>query len=240
MKKIIIDFVKNAGFELADKLQFSAVPKGNTGDLAMSFFELTKELKKSPVQIAQEVADILEKADFMEKTEMAGPYLNLFFSTEKFFEQVFCTNTGSNVLKGKKIVVEYSGPNTNKPLHLGHMRNHALGLSLVKMFKRAGADVTPVNIINDRGVHICKSMLAYQNFGEGKTPESVNKKSDHFVGDYYIKFDEESKKDSKLMEDVQKMLIKWEDGDEEVLALWKLMNGWALRWSSKNLCTAGA
>jgi len=228
MNQLILDYLKIQNFEGFNKLQFAPVPKGQTGDLAINFFQLTKELKKNPVQIAQEVEHLLKSSDLIESTEIVGPYLNCTFKSEIFFEKVFATPLDSKILLNKNIVLEYSGPNTNKPLHLGHMRNHALGLSLSRILKQAGATVHPVNIINDRGVHICKSMLAYQKFGKGKTPESEGKKPDHFVGDYYVKFEQESKKDDALNQEVQAMLLKWESGDKEVRKLWEKMNKWTI------------
>ncbi|MDH3325077.1 MAG: arginine--tRNA ligase, partial [Candidatus Peregrinibacteria bacterium] len=138
-----------------------------------------------------------------------------------------------NLLKGHNTVIEYSGPNTNKPLHLGHMRNHALGISVCKLLEKAGAKVTPVNIINDRGVHICKSMLAYKHFGNGETPEQTGEKSDLFVGRYYVKFETESKKNPKLNEEIQEMLVAWENNDPETRELWKKMNNWTLSGHKK-------
>lgn len=214
--------------DLANQVQYSPVPKEKAGDLALSFFTLTKELKKAPPVIAQEIADILKDCDLVTKTEVAGPYLNVFFSTESFFSSVLNSPTTIETHLGKSIVVEFSGPNTNKPLHLGHVRNHALGLSTSNLLEAVGANVHRVNIINDRGVHICKSMLAYKHFGEGKTPESEGKKSDHFVGDYYVKYDIESKKNPELGTEVQQMLVDWENSDPEVIALWKKMNDWTL------------
>jgi arginyl-tRNA synthetase len=125
-------------------------------------------------------------------------------------------------------MVEFSSPNTNKPLHLGHLRNDALGYSLSKILEANGAQVKRVNIINDRGIHICKSMLAYQLLGKGKTPESERIKPDHFVGNYYVLYDKKSKEDSSMEQKAREMLKAWEEGDREVTGLWKQMNGWAI------------
>ncbi len=229
MQKQVQQFLeKNWNKDSAQKIQFSAVPKGQSGDLAMQFFALTKKLKKSPVEIAQEVEKILENFELVEKTEIAGPYLNLYFSNEAFFSAVTNVSLRSKLLKNQEIVIEFSGPNTNKPLHLGHMRNHALGLSVSNLLEAAGAKVHRVNIINDRGVHICKSILAYQQFGNGETPEDTGEKSDALVGRYYVKFDQESKNNEELNTEVQTMLQKWEAGDIEVRETWKKMNDWTL------------
>ena len=216
--------------EFCSKIEFSPVPRGQSGDLAMKFFQLTKSEGQSPVQIAERVAEALSNYDIVEKAEIAGPYLNLYFAPEQFFEKVLQSPLQGDVSKGQNIIVEFSGPNTNKPLHLGHMRNHALGISVSKLLEAVEANVHQVNIINDRGVHICKSMLAYQKWGESA---ELNKKSDHFVGDWYVKFNEESKKDESLIQEANNMLIKWEQGDKEIMALWKKMSQWALEGHRK-------
>lgn len=215
--------------DMASLVQYSPVPKEKAGDLALSFFTLTKELQKSPPVIAQEIAEALSACPLVSKTEMVGPYLNVFFASEAFFQSVLNSPTQTQSHKGKSIVLEFSGPNTNKPLHLGHVRNHALGISTSNLLEAVGANVHRVNIINDRGVHICKSMLAYKHFGEGKTPDSEGKKSDHFVGDFYVKYDIESKKNPELASEVQQMLVDWENGDFDTRSLWKKMNDWTLK-----------
>ena len=131
-------------------------------------------------------------------------------------------------MEGKRVTIEFSCPNTNKPLHLGHMRNDSLGESVAALLKANGATVRKVNLINNRGVHICNSMLAYQKFGNGETPQSSNIKGDHLVGKYYVKFAQWAKEDPSAEEQAQQMLVKWEQGDEKTIALWKLMNGWTL------------
>ncbi len=229
MNQLILDYLaQNWSDENTDKIILAPVPKGNNGDLALNVFQLTKILKKAPPQILEAIQKVLENCDLLVKTEIAGPYLNLFFKDEVFFTQVLKTPLKSKKLSNKNIVLEFSGPNTNKPLHLGHVRNHALGIAVANILETAGAAVHRVNIINDRGVHICKSMLAYQKFGNGQTPESVNKKSDHFVGDYYVKFDQEAKKEASLNTEVQKMLVDWEQNDPDIRALWEKMNKWTL------------
>ena len=144
---------------------------------------------------------------------------------------------------GNKVMVEYSSPNTNKPLHLGHVRNNLLGYSVAELLKANGHEVIKVNLVNDRGIHICKSMLAWQKFGNGETPESTGLKGDHLVGKYYVIFDkeykkeiealkaagqteEEAKKNAPLMKEAQEMLLAWEAGDKAVIDLWKKMNSW--------------
>jgi arginyl-tRNA synthetase len=227
MQQQVIDYLsKNWSADNASKIIFSPVPKGQTGDLAMQFFALTKPLQQSPIEIGHQVAEILENFDMLERTEQSGPYLNLFFSESAFYENVFATPLTTTLMQGQKVVLEYSSPNTNKPLHLGHMRNHALGISVGNLLEAVGAEVIRTAIINDRGIHICKSMLAYQRFGNGETPESTGEKSDEFVGRYYIKFEAESKKDENLIEDARTMLRLWEDGDLATRDLWIQMNQW--------------
>jgi arginyl-tRNA synthetase len=162
----------------------------------------------------------------------------------KLFNEIAQSATvGQAPANGQKVMVEYSSPNTNKPLHLGHMRNNFLGFSLAEILKAAGYDVVKANLVNDRGIHICKSMLAYQQFGQGETPESAGMKGDHLIGKYYVIFDkeykkeiealkgtgiseDEAKKEAPLMKGAQEMLQKWEQGDAEVRNLWQTMNGW--------------
>lgn len=209
-------------------------PRPDLGDMAFPLFPLAKLLRKGPPQIAAELATRI--GDLPEgRCQAAGPYLNVFFDRGYLAGHVLRTvlEAGdhygtTDVLSGQKVIVEFSCPNTNKPLHLGHLRNNTLGESLSRVLKAAGAEVCKVNLINDRGVHICKSMLAYKKFGNGATPESQGIKSDHFVGDYYVKFANWAKTDPAAEEGAQNMLRQWESGDPEVLDLWKTMNGWAV------------
>lgn len=234
MENKILDFLaQNFDKDFCDKLGFSPVPRGQAGDLAMNFFQLSKLEKKSPVELAEKIRGILADCNLLEKTEIVGPYLNLYFANEIFYQEVFAAPLESEILAKKNIVFEFSGPNTNKPLHLGHMRNHALGISMSNLLESCGAKVHRVNIINDRGVHICKSMLAYKLWGNGETPESREKKSDHFVGDWYVKFSQEVKNNPDLDKQAQEMLVKWEAGDKEIMELWKKMSDWALAGHAK-------
>ncbi len=228
MEEFVLQYLENKENKKFKNLKFSPVPRGQKGDLALHFFELAKSEKKTPLVLAQIFQKLFEGADFLEHTEISGPYLNLFFKPQILLPIALQVEDKIDNLKGKNIVLEFSGPNTNKPLHLGHMRNHAIGMAMANILEAAGAVVHRVNIINDRGVHICKSMLAYQRFGHGETPESTGEKSDFFVGRYYVLFEIESKKDESLKDEVQKMLVAWEKEDKEVRALWEKMNGWAL------------
>lgn len=233
-------------------------PKPELGDIAFPMFQYSKMARKAPAAIAAEIKDRIDKSGDAPSGEMilAGPYLNVRLDIAEIFGEAVASieaqgdRYGTNdSLGGKKIMLEFSCPNTNKPLHLGHMRNDSIGESVAEILKANGAEVMKVNLINNRGVHICKSMLAYQEFGHGETPESTGEKGDHFVGRYYVRFATwEKEVDARIAAleqegrieeaenlkadhpDVraQKMLKLWEDGDEDVRALWQTMNGWTL------------
>ncbi len=220
-----------------DDIVVEIPPRPELGDLAIPMFPFAKTLRTAPQGLSSAVASALASGtpSWLRKAEAAGPYLNIWVevsslareAVERVLEQG--KDYGKTAaLSGKRIMVEFSCPNTNKPLHLGHLRNDAIGESVARILAANGAEVRKVNLINDRGIHICKSMLAYQRFGEGKTPESAGKKSDHFVGDYYVKFDAWSKEDKKADELVRKMLVDWEEGVPEVRELWNLMNTWTI------------
>lgn len=213
-------------------------PDPGMGDLGFPMFMFAKKFRKGPPVIAREVAEILsgdvELAEYG-RVQSQGPYVNVFVSREKATESVLKNILLSpesygktNSLSGRKIMIEFSSPNTNKPLHLGHLRNDALGESVSRILKFLGAEVYKVCIINNRGVHICKSMLAYKKFGNNETPESLGVKSDRFVGDFYVKFAKWASEDPGAEEEAQEMLRKWEAGDPDTVALWKKMNNWAV------------
>lgn len=213
-------------------------PDPGMGDLGFPMFMFAKKFRKGPPVIAREVAEILsgdvELAEYG-RVQSQGPYVNVFVSREKATESVLKNILLSpesygktNSLSGRKIMIEFSSPNTNKPLHLGHLRNDALGESVSRILKFLGAEVYKVCIINNRGVHICKSMLAYKKFGNNETPESLGIKSDRFVGDFYVKFAKWASEDPGAEEEAQEMLRKWEAGDPDTVALWKKMNNWAV------------
>ena len=236
-------------------------PKAELGDVAFPLFAYAKLFHTSPVEIAKSVKAKLEERTDLPSGELllAGAYLNVKLDystlTSALFDKVEKeeNNYGKNEsLNGKKVMVEFSCPNTNKPLHLGHMRNDSLGESVSALLKANGAEVKKVNLINNRGVHICKSMWAYKMFGNGETPESTGIKGDHFVGSFYVRYAKYEKEmvekalleagevseaeKAKIAEEAkakansepQAMLKKWEDGDEEILSLWRLMNEWTL------------
>lgn len=215
-------------------------PKPELGDIGFPMFAFARQFRLSPVQIAAEIAqseqllkDENEQRDWPGNLKAVGPYLNVFL--ERTRAVTFLLSNAANpdwgssaVFSGRKVMIEFSCPNTNKPLHLGHLRNNVLGESLSRIMKAAGAEVKKVNLINDRGIHICKSMLAYLAYGEGRTPEDEGLKSDHFVGKYYVLFNKLKEEDPQAEQKAQEMLQKWEAGDPEVIALWKKMNDWAV------------
>ena len=217
-------------------------PSPEMGDIGFPLFSFAKILRKGPPQIAQMVcgklAGIAAKGTETPGTfEAAGPYVNVRLdravTAQAVLVQVLEGEGGfpfsrPGTLAGKKIMVEFSSPNTNKPLHLGHLRNDVLGESISRILAACSAEVRKVCIINDRGIHICKSMLAYREQGQGKTPESENIKSDHFVGDWYVCFNNMIKTDAEGLTRAQEMLRKWEAGDPETVTLWKQMNAWTI------------
>ncbi len=218
-------------------LAIQVPPKPELGDVAFPLFAYAKQFKMAPAKIAQTIKERIGNLSDRPSGEMllAGPYLNvrLDFSaiikglkSKVDLEKEHYGN--SNLYNNKKVMIEFSCPNTNKPLHLGHMRNDSLGESVSAILKANGADVKKVNLINNRGVHICKSMLAYKKFGNGETPESSNIKGDHLVGKYYVRFAQWEKEDPTAVDQAKEMLVKWEEGDAETIALWEKMNGWTL------------
>jgi len=234
MKEIIIKLLEKAGMQREIILQNLEVPKDSSlGDFAFPCFALAKSLKKNPVEIAKKLASEISSPE-IEKVEAKGPYLNFFINGDFLAKETIKeiekekNSYGSSSNSKKRIMVEYPSPNTNKPLHLGHLRNMAIGESVSRILEYCGNKVIRANLVNDRGVHICKSMLSYEKWGKGKTPKSENKKPDHFVGDYYVLFNKKSKENPNLEEEAQECLRKWEAGDKKTLALWKKMNGWAM------------
>ncbi len=200
-------------------------PKPEMGDLAFPLFPFAKTFRKNPAVIADDVKKYFEKNDKKSASSIitTGPYINIKIDlsdlTGKIIEDIlnkeeFYGHTSD--LDDKKVMVEFSCPNTNKPLHLGHLRNDSIGMSVARIMEANGADLRKVNLINDRGVHICKSMLAYKKFGENKTPEQTGIKSDHFVGDYYVKFNTWSKEYPEAESEARAMLKDWEDGNRKL------------------------
>lgn len=204
----------------------SIPPNPALGDFAFPCFKLGK----NPKEEAEKLQRKIELPKFISKVEVKSPYLNFFLKEEVVAEDILSTilKEKQNFGKGKQkknVVVEYCGPNTNKPLHLGHLRNMSIGNSICRILEFQGNKVHPVNIVNDRGIHICQSLLAYQKWGKGKKPD---KKGDHFVGDYYVLFAQKVKDDENLKKEAQELLLKWEHKDKEVIDLWKKMSKWVL------------
>lgn len=233
-----------------DSVEFQATKKDFEGDITVVIFALLRYVKGNPVEIGTKLGQYLkENVPEVKDFNVVKGFLNLVISDNFFlnsFNKIYTTaNYGfvSPNLGEKAVMVEYSSPNTNKPLHLGHIRNNLLGYSVAEIIKASGKKVYKTQIINDRGIHICKSMLAWQRFGHEETPKSTGLKGDKLVGNYYVAFDkaykkeiaqlisegkteEEAKKQAPILLEAQEMLLKWEAGDEEVVSLWKTMNNW--------------
>jgi arginyl-tRNA synthetase len=225
-KKHIEAVLRNKGIAVAG-LEVPA--NQDLGDFALPCFILAKEQKKSPIVISKEISESIVPDDFIEKVNSVGPYVNFFIRRNKLSEYVIgrieseCDDYGRMIRNDKTIMVEFSSPNTNKPLHLGHMRNNFLGDSISRIYDACGNRVIKTCLVNDRGVHICKSMLAYKNWGNNSEPD---KKSDHFVGDWYVRFAKEAQINPSLESDAQEMLVSYENNDPETISLWKKMNQW--------------
>ena len=201
---------------------------------AFPCFKLAKIEKKSPDLIAKDLENSIKKVEVLDNVKAIGPYLNLKVKSKYVLETIFDLKEDygrirDTIEKGekkkKRIVIEYPSPNTNKPLHFGHIRNVLLGKSLSNLLEYKGYEVFQVNLYNNRGIHICKSMIAYKKWGNNKEPD---KKSDHFVGDFYVKYSEMAEKDENLEKEAYNLLRLWEEGDKDTVALWKKMNKWAL------------
>jgi arginyl-tRNA synthetase len=232
-----------------ESVEFQATRKEFAGDITVVVFPMLRIVKGNPAVIGEQVGQyLLDHVDLVKGFNVVKGFLNIEIS-DKYYLDFFNsmkekTNFGFVEQKDDKaVMVEYSSPNTNKPLHLGHVRNVLLGYSVAEILKASGKKVYKTQIINDRGIHICKSMLAWQRFGDGETPESTGQKGDKLVGNYYVEFDkaykaeilellakgqteEEAKKNAPILLQAQEMLRQWEAGDEEVVALWKKMNQW--------------
>jgi arginyl-tRNA synthetase len=254
LSQILKPYIKKAVLALfdvsIDKVEFQTTRKEFEGDITMVIFPLLKVVKSNPVELGNKIGNYLvENVAEVSRFNVVSGFLNIVISDEyylNFFNQI--RNDAkfgfvAQIPEDKAMMVEYSSPNTNKPLHLGHVRNNLLGYSVAEIIKASGKKVYKTQIINDRGIHICKSMLAWQKFGKGETPESTGLKGDKLVGNYYVAFDkeykeqiaqlisegkteDEGKKQAPILLEAQEMLLKWEAGDAEVIALWKTMNQW--------------
>ena len=232
-----------------ESVEFQVTRKEFPGDITVVVFPMLRVVKGNPVVIGEQLGNyLLENEDLVKGFNVVKGFLNIEID-DAYYIQFFDSikdkvNYGyANETEQQAIMVEYSSPNTNKPLHLGHVRNVLLGYSVSEILKTSGKTVYKTQIINDRGIHICKSMLAWQRFGNGETPESTGLKGDKLVGNYYVEFDkaykaeisdliseglteEEAKKKAPILLEAQEMLRKWEAGDNEVVGLWEKMNGW--------------
>lgn len=242
--------------------EFQQTKKDFEGDVTLVVFPLVKILRGNPVDIGNKIGDYLvENCQIVSKFNVVGGFLNIVIAEDYYFQSF------AEILQSEKfgfqpsnckkaVMVEYASPNTNKPLHLGHVRNVLLGYSVAEILKAAGHKVYKTQIINDRGIHICKSMLAWQKFGNGETPSSSGLKGDHLVGKYYVAFDkaykeeinalmqqgkteEEAKKITPILLEAQEMLRKWEANDTNVVELWKTMNGWVYEGFNQTYANIG-
>lgn len=253
LKSKVSEILKNSisdiyGYQ-AENLEIQNTKKEFEGEYTLVVFPLIRELKKKPEIIGEEIGNDLKSKNLISDFNVVKGFLNMNFKTEFWLADLIKNADNKDFgytaenQNSKSIMVEYSSPNTNKPIHLGHIRNNLLGYSMAQIFKAAGHKVQKIQIVNDRGIHICKSMIAWQKFGNGETPESSGIKGDHLVGKYYVEFDkhyreqikeliaagqteDEAKKNAPLFLEAQEMLRKWEDGDKEVRSLWAMMNGW--------------
>ncbi len=239
------------GMEATEKMvQLQKTRSEFEGNLTLVVFPFVKAARKSPEQTAQEIGQYLvEHCSAVDKYNVVKGFLNLSVGQGAWLQLLQAIDQDNNF--GKKsatdasplVMIEYSSPNTNKPLHLGHVRNNLLGWSLAQIMEANGNRVVKTNIVNDRGIHICKSMLAWLKWGNGETPQSSGKKGDHLIGDYYVAFDkhyreevkqlvaqgmdeEKAKQEAPLIKEAHEMLVKWEQNDPEVRALWEKMNDW--------------
>ena len=263
LEEILIPNVQEAvkdlyGIEItAEQVQLQKTRAEFEGDITLVVFPFVKAARKAPAMVAQELGEKLV-GGLVEKFNAVQGFLNLSIAQSYWIEQLQAIAEDTEYGQLSRLspdspiasspnkplmMVEYSSPNTNKPLHLGHVRNNLLGYSIAKIQEANGWNVVKTNIVNDRGIHICKSMLAWQKFGNGETPENSGKKGDHLIGDYYVRFDieykaqikelmaqgmdeETAKKEAPLIKEAQAMLVKWEQNDPEVRALWQKMNEW--------------
>jgi arginyl-tRNA synthetase len=250
-----------AGSIAPEAVTINITKKEHEGDFTIVVFPLTKASKKSPEQTAEFLgAKLKEQSGIVAGYNVIKGFLNLSLTDTYWLSRLQSIagndSYGTFAANHRKVVLEYCGPNTNKPLHIGHVRNMLLGYSMSEILKAAGFDVTKVNIYNDRGIQICKSMVAYLRYGDGSTPQSTGIKGDHFVGDWYVTWNTKAKeelqtltglsgefdddqKHTTLFKEAQEMLLKWEAGDAEVVALWNKMNGWVYEGFKKTFDLLG-
>ena len=248
LSKNVIDAFDKLFNVVVENIEFQPTKKEFEGDITIVVFPYVKILKQTPKDIAEKLGSYLEEKDCVVKYNVVSGFLNLVISDDYYLD--FFKSIKSNEKHGfiapatnDAVMVEYSSPNTNKPLHLGHIRNNLLGYSVSEILKASGKKVYKTQIINDRGIHICKSMVSWLAYGNGETPESSGLKGDKLVGKYYVKYDQvyqkqvkdlikqgkvedDAKEQAPILLEAQDMLLKWEAGDKEVVRLWKKMNQW--------------
>ena len=252
------------GMEATEKMvQLQKTRSEFEGNLTLVVFPFVKAARKSPEQTAQEIGEYLQaNCAAVDKFNVVKGFLNICVGNGTWMELLKAIDadehfgTRQATAESPLVMIEYSSPNTNKPLHLGHVRNNLLGWSLAQIMEANGNKVVKTNIVNDRGIHICKSMLAWLKYGNGETPESSGKKGDHLIGDYYVAFDkhyreqikelvaqgmdeEKAKQEAPLIKEAHEMLVKWEQGDPEVRALWEKMNNWVYAGFDETYKTLG-
>jgi arginyl-tRNA synthetase len=248
-------------------IEVELCPPGMDGDVTVNGFRLAKSLRRSPQELATLVARFLESHPDVAAVRQVKAFVNVSLKPASLFRdtvgsaEALLGSVGLPQAERRRILVEYSAPNTNKPQHLGHVRNNSLGLAMVSILRRVGHTVFPVNLINDRGIHICKSMVAYQRWGEGRTPGTTGLKGDHLVGDYYVRFDQEFRRqlkewrqahpqaeqtpdeelflETEIGRAAQDLLVAWEQGDPAVRTLWERLNGWVIRGFDETYATMG-
>jgi len=252
----------NALFQIdVTEIVLQETKKEFEGAYTLVVFPYTKQAGKAPAAIATDLGEyLMANCEIVKAFQVVQGFLNISIQDSAWLDLLASVASDKNPFqiesKGEKVLIEYSSPNTNKPLHLGHLRNNFLGFSVAQILAAGGYDVVKTNLVNDRGIHICKSMLAYQLFGNNETPETAGLKGDHLVGKYYVAFDvaykeeiaelkangieeEQAKKQAPILLKAQEMLLKWEQGDEEVMKLWNKMNAWVFAGFEKSYQTMG-
>jgi arginyl-tRNA synthetase len=252
----------NALFQIdVTEIVLQETKKEFEGAYTLVVFPYTKQAGKAPAAIATDLgAYLMANCEIVKAFQVVQGFLNISIQDSAWLDLLASVASDKNPFqiesKGEKVLIEYSSPNTNKPLHLGHLRNNFLGFSVAQILAAGGYDVVKTNLVNDRGIHICKSMLAYQLFGNNETPETAGLKGDHLVGKYYVAFDvaykeeiaelkangieeEQAKKQAPILLKAQEMLLKWEQGDKEVMNLWNTMNSWVFAGFEKSYQTMG-
>jgi arginyl-tRNA synthetase len=232
----IVQVLRQAsGFEGITEKDLVFPPNYTLGDLSFPCFGLVKIFQKSPEEISTQIYKKLKPSSLISRIELVGPYLNFFLNREKvgknFFQEIVKKRKKEKEKKDKqeRVMIEFISPNNNKPLHLGHLRNAFLGESIARLLEWQGIKVIRACLFNDRGLHIAKSILAYQLWGKGITPKKLNIKGDKFVGDLYVKFEQEAKLHPELLEEAERIVQLWEKGDKKIRVLWKKLNNWVLK-----------